>query len=292
MNIYLCSTVRHLLYSLLKGLNETNKPCTIIMITDQQNIEPNDYNLEVIPQHISVVFIKRESIKANFYSGFIGTIIKQLANFKIQSPLFMQSYIKKHLLINELGLPSKDVYSSKLRLFLYNDRNKISRLFRLAFNEYSLIEEGLANYTTFKQNAVKIKLQKIFHYTLPLRYFGDDQRCKEIHLLYPERSPEKLKNKVKNIDFIITGGSMVATAQDVGIFLRALNDGSLLNADEQAIYSAIYEYDCFAGFGVRPLWLGCHTANGEKIPRYADRGGLCGKAQTGPRVVLCEPGVW
>ncbi len=36
---------------------------------------------------------------------------------------------------------------------------------------------------------------------------------------------------------------MVATAQDVGIFLRALNDGSLLNADEQAIYSSIYKYE-------------------------------------------------
>ncbi len=37
-------------------------------------------------------------------------------------------------------------------------------------------------------------------------------------------------------------GSMVATAEDVGIFLRALNDGSLLNDNEQAIYSSIYEY--------------------------------------------------
>ena len=36
---------------------------------------------------------------------------------------------------------------------------------------------------------------------------------------------------------------MIATAQDVGIFLRALNDGSLLNADEQAIYSSIYVYE-------------------------------------------------
>jgi len=39
------------------------------------------------------------------------------------------------------------------------------------------------------------------------------------------------------------GGSMIATAEDVGIFLRALNDGSLLNDDEQAIYSSIYEYE-------------------------------------------------
>ena len=47
---------------------------------------------------------------------------------------------------------------------------------------------------------------------------------------------------LKELDYISPGGSMVATAQDVGIFLRALNDGSLLNDDEQAIYSSIYEY--------------------------------------------------
>lgn len=44
-------------------------------------------------------------------------------------------------------------------------------------------------------------------------------------------------------DLRFLGGSMVATAQDVGIFLRALNDGSLLNEDEQAIYASIYEYE-------------------------------------------------
>lgn len=48
---------------------------------------------------------------------------------------------------------------------------------------------------------------------------------------------------LKEVDFVVPGGSMVATAQDVGVFLRALNDGSLLNDDEQAIYSSIYEYE-------------------------------------------------
>ena len=36
---------------------------------------------------------------------------------------------------------------------------------------------------------------------------------------------------------------MVATAKDVGIFLRALNDGSLFDEGEQAIYSSIYVYE-------------------------------------------------
>lgn len=38
-------------------------------------------------------------------------------------------------------------------------------------------------------------------------------------------------------------GSMVATAEDVGIFLRALNDGSVFKEGEQKIYSSIYKYE-------------------------------------------------
>lgn len=48
---------------------------------------------------------------------------------------------------------------------------------------------------------------------------------------------------LKTQNYVCPGGSMVSTAKDVGIFLRALNDGSLLNKDEQAIYSSIYEYE-------------------------------------------------
>ena len=43
---------------------------------------------------------------------------------------------------------------------------------------------------------------------------------------------------LKHINF-----GMMATAGDVGIFLRALNDGSLLNDNEQAIYSSIYVHE-------------------------------------------------
>jgi len=38
------------------------------------------------------------------------------------------------------------------------------------------------------------------------------------------------------------GGSTLATAQDVGAFVRALNDGSLFTKAEEATYSSIYEY--------------------------------------------------
>lgn len=50
-------------------------------------------------------------------------------------------------------------------------------------------------------------------------------------------------NDMKYNDFISSAGSMVATAKDVGIFLRALNDGSVFNEGEQEIYSSIYVYE-------------------------------------------------
>ncbi len=44
-------------------------------------------------------------------------------------------------------------------------------------------------------------------------------------------------------DFKTNENGMLATAEDVGIFLRALNDGSVFEEGEQEIYSTIYEYE-------------------------------------------------
>jgi len=38
-------------------------------------------------------------------------------------------------------------------------------------------------------------------------------------------------------------GLMLATAENVGISIRALNDGSVFKEGEQEIYSSIYEYE-------------------------------------------------
>lgn len=48
---------------------------------------------------------------------------------------------------------------------------------------------------------------------------------------------------LKSWDFPLPGGNMVATAEDVGTFLRALIDGSLFTEKEQEIYSSVYEYE-------------------------------------------------
>lgn len=48
-----------------------------------------------------------------------------------------------------------------------------------------------------------------------------------------------IEEDIKTADY----GSMIASAQDVGIFLRALYNGSLFDTGEQEIYSSIYEYN-------------------------------------------------
>ncbi len=44
-------------------------------------------------------------------------------------------------------------------------------------------------------------------------------------------------------DFKSIDAGMIATAEDVGKFVRALNDGTLLSEEEERIYSSIYEYE-------------------------------------------------
>ncbi len=48
---------------------------------------------------------------------------------------------------------------------------------------------------------------------------------------------------MKPLSLTSPGGSMVATADDVGNFLRALNTGTLLTPEEQAIYTSLYPYE-------------------------------------------------
>lgn len=48
-----------------------------------------------------------------------------------------------------------------------------------------------------------------------------------------------IEHDIKAVDY----GSMIASAEDLGRFLRALNDGSLLDEKEQTVYSSIYAYE-------------------------------------------------
>ncbi len=48
------------------------------------------------------------------------------------------------------------------------------------------------------------------------------------------------QDDLKPLAFINPAGAMVSSAQDVAVFLRALNSGTLLNEQEQKLYSSLY----------------------------------------------------
>ena len=48
-----------------------------------------------------------------------------------------------------------------------------------------------------------------------------------------------IEEDMKTVDY----GSMIASAEDVGIFLRALNEGTIFDDGEMEIYSSIYEFN-------------------------------------------------
>ena len=195
MNIYLCSTLRHFLFATLKSLSDRDELSHIIVITDQQGLDPNRFELSVLPSTISVEFVERKQILDSVYGGGVGLVHKLFATANISSKFFRERTLRK---LDECGLLNSEYGLKGTTLYLFNDRNRLARLMRLAFVEYEVIEDGLSNYTGSKLSFAEL-------YVLSKkgrRFIGDDKRCTAIHLLTPKLAASQLKSKVKLINFI------------------------------------------------------------------------------------------
>jgi hypothetical protein len=202
MNIFLCSTVRHLLFSLLKAIKQPDQKNIIFMICDQQNIDKNNFDVSHLPKHVEVVFFNRSDLRKKVYSGAQGKLIKLMANYKVSLPAFFQKKVTGLIFNQALAVNLTIEELSSARLYLYNDRNKMSRLFRLAFNYYHLIDEGVGNYYGKPLKNHEKLMGFILGSKEKQRFFGDDERCNSISLVNAEKAPEVLKDKVQQIDFI------------------------------------------------------------------------------------------
>lgn len=204
MDIYLCSTVRHLLFSLLMALSKNQRKSHIFLICDQQKLNKENYDGSKLPKNILISFINRKDINKNLTKTPKGLLLKLSASLNVQTSYFLRKKINEFLFSYIILGKSDPINLDIAKLYLFNDRNKIARLFRLAFKNYSIIEDGLSNYSGIKFNlfekikaAISISGQK-------MRYLGDDKRCTEIYLLKPNDADEYIKPKVKKIDFIST----------------------------------------------------------------------------------------
>lgn len=104
-------------------------------------------------------------------------------------------------------------YSNTNYLLLSEIMNKV-----LGYAHFQFIQEEILN---------RLNLKNTFR---SLSDVNIDNVMSGYHVGYP-------------LDLKTDNQGMLASAEDVGIFLRALNDGSLFDEGEQKIYSSIYEYE-------------------------------------------------
>ncbi|WP_299130588.1 glycosyltransferase family 52 [uncultured Vibrio sp.] len=196
-DIYVCSTVRHLLLSLYKAQDEIN-PSTIIYFYDYQDVDPKDIDTDQLPTKIELVLMNRESLVNHIKKiGYVGKCILffSLRGWSIPEPL-------KKILVSSIYESNNniDLKGGINKLFLFNDNNKMSRLFRLLVKSYSMIEDGMGNYVKHQIDDKPKQLFRLLSNQPPKHYiFGERKQCDYIYVIHPEKLPKSVQHKGRRL---------------------------------------------------------------------------------------------
>ncbi len=192
-DIYVCSTVRHLLLSLYKAQDEGNQS-TIIYFYDFQGVDPKGIDVTQLPSHINLVLMNREElVNCIKDTGLIGRSILFSSMRGWRVPNFIKTILIDIINKNNNNL---DLSGHINKLFLFNDNNKMSRLFRLLTKSYSLIEDGMGNYVEHKIDSKSKKLLRfLLNQTPSYHVFGERKKCDSIYVIHPEKLPDSVKHK-------------------------------------------------------------------------------------------------
>jgi hypothetical protein len=204
MNIYVCSTVRHLLFSLLKASEEPEQEHDILFFSDFQNASLDDWNLDHLPENIVVYNVARQHFRHLLSQTAKGKLYYFLAMRNLAAPTLIREAFTAILESECPDFNARFQQKDNHRLWLFNERNKMSRLFRLLVPTFSILEDGSGNYLEIKTLWWKWPVRALLG--RPPRYilFGEDRRCTEILAIFPDRLPDYVKAKGKTIDFLNT----------------------------------------------------------------------------------------
>jgi len=263
MNIYICSTVRHLLFALLKAAHSPNDDHNIVYFSDYQAAPLDDWNLSDIPDNIEVHEMNRRAFAADLRSTIGGRIFYRLSMLYLPP----SRRLKKHFLSvagrHGLGF-MHDAKRENERLWLFNERNKMARLFRAIYPDFSVIEDGDATYHSYRLSLWKSFGRRLLRLPSGQRAFGDSPHCKTVWAIYPERLPHQTRAKGQRIDFLDTPTTKSLVAGIFGSLTDAIQtqhsailatqpiDGvpGVTLSDKQRIYRQITDYLLGAGWTV------------------------------------------
>ncbi|MGF1881027.1 polysialyltransferase family glycosyltransferase [Vibrio splendidus] len=196
-DIYICSTVRHLLLSLYRAQDHTGAS-TIIYFYDYQDINPKDIDTTQLPPQIELVLMNRKSLVNHIKNiEYIGKYILfcSLRGWPIPDKF-------KKILVSSIYESNKnvDLTGGINKLFLFNDNNKMSRLFRLLVKSYSMIEDGMGNYVKHQIDDKPKQLFRLLSSQPPNHYvFGERKQCDHIYVIHPEKLPKSVQHKGRRL---------------------------------------------------------------------------------------------
>ncbi|MCC4786917.1 polysialyltransferase family glycosyltransferase [Vibrio splendidus] len=197
-NLYICSTVRHVMLSVFHAV-KSNKNSTIVLFNDYQSIPSTLINTSNLPSNINIVLASRDELTSAIkQKGLIGKFIlkSSILGFRIPDCL-------KRTLISYINAYEEKIFLDLVsyELFVFNDDNKMSRLFRLLVPNYKMIEDGMRNYIEIPiHSPIKKTFRKLKGYHSKTMIMGEKNECLEIHLLSPDKSPSQIHSKVQKLN--------------------------------------------------------------------------------------------
>ncbi len=201
MNIYICSTVRHLLFALLKASQNDSEQHHILFFSDFQQASLHDWNLGSLPESIVVHDVQRADFRAQLGSRWQTRLYYYLAMRNLAAPAPLQQAFLQVLARTCPVFGAAFAAARHRSLWLFNERNKMARLFRLTTPRFSVIEEGAGNYLGVHVAAWKKPLRLLLGRPPGQWYFGEDRRCDAVWVQHPDKLPAYVRHKGRRIDF-------------------------------------------------------------------------------------------
>ncbi|WP_169628085.1 glycosyltransferase family 52 [Ferrimonas senticii] len=202
MHLYICTTPRHLLFALLRSLRHPQVTSRVLFFSREFESDQERWQTNVLPNHIQFSLVPLKSFKHGLFKSPRG--LKLLLDNRFNHVAseaqnnFLLRYLAKYDHNPEL------VSGRNLGLFVFNDRNPVSRLFIQLVETYNCIEDGEGNYINHQLSRCKRFLRKLNKKPTD-RVFSENPRCKSNLVIFPEKVPLRVKSKTFPIDFLDAG---------------------------------------------------------------------------------------
>jgi len=210
VNLYICSTVKHALFALMRANHHPDEKHLILYFSDYQNARLDLAETRNNTENCQVVQLERIALKDQLQSTVQGRIIYFCAMRNLPIGSFMRAKLIDEIIRVAPELEEAESLHNDHRLWLFNQRNRMSRLFRLLSPTFQIIEDGESNYFPKTVPAWKRPSRLLLGLPAKHRYYGEDKQCKEIWVQDVNRLPEYVRNKGRLIDFVDTAAARKA----------------------------------------------------------------------------------